>query len=148
MYVVLATCLGFAAALGRGKARNLFVGLATMIASAAPVYWIALVLQFFFYYRWHWLPSGGQHAVTGSGPETITGIDWLDCILTLNAGTFWDSLQHLVLPMTAVVLGLLAVGTRLMIGAVEEELDKAYVRTARGKGCPSARSCSSTSCGR
>ena len=50
VYVVLATCLGFAAALGRGKARNLFVGLVTMIASAAPVYWIALVLQFFFYY--------------------------------------------------------------------------------------------------
>ena len=45
-------------------------------------------------------------------------------------------MQHLVLPMTAVVLGLLAVGTRLMIGAVEEELDKAYVRTARGKGLP------------
>ncbi len=136
VYVVLATCLGFAAALGRGKARNLFVGLVTMIASAAPVYWIALVLQFFFYYKWHWLPSGGQHSVTGSGPETITRVDWLDSILTLNAGTFWDSVQHLVLPMTAVVLGLLAVGTRLMIGAVEEELDKAYVRTARGKGLP------------
>ena len=38
--------------------------------------------------------------------------------------------------MTAVVIGLLAVGTRLMAAAVEEELGKHYVRTARGKGLP------------
>jgi peptide/nickel transport system permease protein len=135
VYVFLATGLGFAAAYGK-RWVNAGIRLGTMTLSAAPVYWLALVLQFFFFYQLRAFPGGGQLSITGSAPTTITRIAWLDSLLTLNFGSFVQALWHLVLPMTAVVIGLLAVGTRLMAAAVEEELGKHYVRTARGKGLP------------
>jgi peptide/nickel transport system permease protein len=139
VYVILATCLGCIAAYSAGKARSVVIQVLTMIASAAPVYWVALVLQFHLFYLFPVLPSGGQHSLTLPAPKTITNIDWLDSILTGNLPALGDALWHLVLPMTAVVLGLLAVGTRLMAGAVREELGKVYVRTARGKGMPEGK---------
>jgi len=136
VYVVVAGCLGCVAAYSAGKARGVLVQVFTMIASAAPVYWVALVLQFLFFYSIPILPSGGQHSLTLPGPTTITHIDWLDSVLTGNVPALADALWHLVMPTTAIVLGLLAVGTRLMAGAVQDELGKIYVRTARGKGLP------------
>lgn len=136
VYVILATILGCVAAYAGDRALGIVIQVGTMLASAAPVYWVCLVLQFFFFYAIPILPSGGQHSVDGTGPLSITRIDWLDAILTGNLPALGDALVHLVLPMTALVLGLLAVGTRLMAGAVREELGKLYVRTARGKGMP------------
>ncbi len=136
VYVVLAGTLGFVAAYDKGRSTGGFIRISTMIASAAPVYWVALVLQFVFFYAVPILPSGGQHSLTLDGPRTITQIDWLDSLLTANWPAFVDALWHLVLPMTVIVLGLLAVGTRLVTGAAADELEKLYVRTARAKGLP------------
>jgi peptide/nickel transport system permease protein len=135
-YVLLALALGFLAAYGPNSVRSVLIRLGTTVLSAAPVYWIALVMQFFFFYKLHWFPGGGQHDVKSAGPHTITRIDWLDSILTGNVSAFTDAVSHLVLPMTTIVIGLLAVGTRLTTGAVREELGKRYVRAARGKGLP------------
>jgi len=134
VYVILALVLGFVAAYGRLRARGVLIRLVTMTVSAAPVYWVALVLQFFLFYKVHLFPSGGQSSLAEAAPPTITRVVWLDSLLTLHLSAFVDALWHLVLPLTVVVLGLLAVGTRLMTAAVSEELEKNYVRTARGKG--------------
>jgi ABC-type dipeptide/oligopeptide/nickel transport system permease component len=139
VYVLLATVLGCIAAYGAGRTRSVVIQVATMTVSAAPVYWLALVLQFFFFFQFPILPSGGQYTVALGGPTPITNIAWLDSILTWNIPALGDALWHIVLPMTTIVLGLLAVGTRLMAGAVREELDKVYVRTARGKGLPESK---------
>jgi peptide/nickel transport system permease protein len=136
VYVLLATVLGCIAAYNHNRALGVGIQVATMLVSAAPVYWVALVLQFVFFYLVPIFPSGGQHALTAAGPMTITHIDWLDAMLTGNLPALADALWHLVMPLVAVVLGLLAIGTRLMAGTVREELDKLYVRTARGKGLP------------
>jgi ABC-type dipeptide/oligopeptide/nickel transport system permease component len=135
IYVCLSVVLGFAAAYRR-RSTSALIRFLTMFVSAAPVYWVALVLQFFFYSKLHIFPNGGQLAITDAGPTTITHCAWFDSLITLDFSDFFSALWHLVLPMTTVVLGLLAVGTRLMAGAVEEELGKHYVRTARGKGLP------------
>ena len=135
VYVCVSVVLGFAAAYGR-RATSAIIRFVTMLVSAAPAYWLALVLQFFFYSKLHIFPDGGQLAITAAGPTTITHCVWFDSLITLDFPDFFSGLWHLFLPMTTVVLGLLAVGTRLMAGAVEEELGKHYVRTARGKGLP------------
>lgn len=139
VYVLLATILGCIAAYNNNRTLGVGIQVATMILSAAPVYWVALVMQFVFYFLIPIFPAGGQHAMTVTGPLGITRIDWLDATLTLNLPALGDALWHLVMPLTAVVLGLLAIGTRLMAAAVREELDKLYVRTARGKGLPESK---------
>ena len=40
-----------------------------MTLSAAPVYWLALVLQFFFFYQLRAFPGGGQLSITGSASD-------------------------------------------------------------------------------
>jgi peptide/nickel transport system permease protein len=135
VYVCLSMVLGFIAAYGR-RGRSTGIRLITMALSAAPVYWLALVLQYLFYEQLHVFPNGGQLSITATPPTTITHIAWLDSLLTVNFSDLTGALWHLVLPLTAIVCGLLAVGARLMTGAVEEELGKHYVRTARGKGLP------------
>lgn len=139
VYVLLATALGCIAAYNNNRTLGVGIQVATMLVSAAPVYWVALVMQFVFYYLFPIFPNGGQHAMAATGPTPITRIDWLDSILTFNLPALADALWHLVMPLTAVVLGLLAIGTRLMAGAVHEELGKLYVRTARGKGLPESK---------
>jgi peptide/nickel transport system permease protein len=139
VYVLVAMLLGFVSAYGRRGARSAWVGFITMIMSAAPVYWVALVLQFFLFYRFKVFPSGGQHATASAGPKSITNIDWLDSLLHLNFGAFDDAVWHLCLPLITIVFGLLAVGTRLVTGAVAEELEKHYVRAARGRGLTERR---------
>jgi peptide/nickel transport system permease protein len=139
VYVVVAMVLGFFSAYRRRRARSALIGFGTMTLSAAPVYWVALVLQFVFFYRLGLFPAGGQHAPTSEGPGTITGIDWLDSLLHLDFSAFVDALWHLCLPLTVIVIGLIAVGTRLVAGTVGEELDKHYVRAARGRGLTERR---------
>ena len=139
VYVFLAMILGFVSAYRRRRARSALIAFVTITLSAAPVYWVALVLQFFFYYRLGLFPAGGQHGATSQGPGTITHIDWLDSLLHLNFGAFADATWHLALPLITIVIGLLAIGTRLVTGTVGEELDKHYVRAARGRGLTERR---------
>jgi peptide/nickel transport system permease protein len=58
----------------------------------------------------------------------------LDALLTGNLPVFGQAVAHLILPVTALVLGQLAVATRLTRAAVVEELGKPYVRAARARG--------------
>lgn len=139
VYILVAMLLGFFSAYSRRRAPSELMGFATMILSAAPVYWVALVLQFFFFYRVKVFPSGGQHAPASEGPAPITHVDWVDSLLHLNFASFGDALWHLCLPLITIVLGLLAVGTRLVSGSVREELEKQYVRAARGRGLSERR---------
>jgi ABC-type dipeptide/oligopeptide/nickel transport system permease component len=48
-------------------------------------------------------------------------------------------LKHLILPVTTIVLSLLAVGTRLTRATILEELSKPYVRVAASKGLSARR---------
>jgi len=48
-------------------------------------------------------------------------------------------LKHLILPVTAIVISMLAVGVRLTRSSMLQELNQQYVRTARSKGLTERR---------
>jgi peptide/nickel transport system permease protein len=98
------------------------------------VFWLAIVLQFVFFYKLGWLPLEGRRSITAEAPPLVTGFYSIDSLLAGRLDLFVDVLRHLLLPVIAVVLSLLAVGTRLVRGIAAHELDEPYVRTARGKG--------------
>lgn len=99
-----------------------------------PVFWLGLLAQLLLYQKLGWLPFGGRVSNEAVLPPTITGFLTIDCLLAGNLKTYWDALQHLVLP--AFVLGLepLAILARISRTALIEVMREPYIVTARAKG--------------
>jgi peptide/nickel transport system permease protein len=134
LYLVASFYLAVAAARRAGGWLDSSVRLGTMLGTGIPVFWLGMALQFFFFYKLHWLPLSGRFPIRDIPPPTVTGFLLIDSVLAGDPAALWASLRSLVLPALTIVLNLLAVGTRLSRAALIEEFDKLYIRTARGKG--------------
>jgi peptide/nickel transport system permease protein len=139
IYVVLSITLGILAATHPSGFVDLGIRLSVISGSAIPVFWLAIVLQLLFYTRLGWLPIGGRIGVHESSPPFLTGFFTIDSLAAGDFALFGSVLKHLILPVTTIVLSLLAVGTRLTRATVLEELSKPYVRVAASKGLSARR---------
>lgn len=139
IYLVLSCAFGLLAALNPRSAIDLLVRITVISGSAIPVFWLAIVLQLIFYSQLGWLPIGGRIGVHDSPPPSVTGFYTIDSLLDGDFGLFKTVVVHLILPVTTIVLSLLAVGTRLVRATVLEELQKPYVRVAASKGLSERR---------
>jgi peptide/nickel transport system permease protein len=134
VYVALSLALGILAALRPRGVVDLIIRIGAISGSAIPVFWLAIVLQLLFYTRLGWLPIGGRIDVHADPPPFVTGFFTIDSLLDGDVGLFLSVLKHMILPVTTIVLSLLAVGTRLTRATFIEELSKPYVRVAASKG--------------
>ena len=108
-------------------------------ASALPGFWVALVLQFVFFYKLRLFPALGRissEALISSHP---THFYLLDIILTGNYRALADVLAHMAMPVATLVLGRLSIVARMTRASLLQELQLDYVRTARSKGMSEAR---------
>lgn len=85
------------------------------ITSCIPEFWLALVLILLFSVTWHLLPSSGAYAL---GQE----------------GSFASRAEHLILPLTVVVLSHLWYYAYMLRNRLLEETAREYVLLARAKG--------------
>jgi ABC-type dipeptide/oligopeptide/nickel transport system permease component len=138
VYVCLSLALAVAAARRPGGRLDSGIRLFTMLGSGMPVFWLGMALQFVFFYKLGWLPLGGRFPIRET-PPVHTGFLLLDTLVAGRPGAFLDALRCLVMPSLAIVLNLLAVGTRMSRAALIGEYAQQYVRTARGKGVGSGR---------
>ena len=134
VYLILSVVLGTLAARNPGGVADGVIRVFSILSSAAPVFWIALLLQLVFFAKLNWLPSGGRLGVFDTPPPKTTGLYTIDALIHGQWSTFLAAADHLVIPVTAIVLSLLGIGVRLIRAGVLEELDQAYVRTAEAKG--------------
>jgi peptide/nickel transport system permease protein len=128
--------LGLLAARRRGIA-DAIVRLFATLSVSAPVFMLALVLQWLFFQKLGLLPVAGEYdpKLDYSSPLTVyTHMTLVDSLITGNWPIFTDALKHLVLPCLAVAaypLGAIAMMTR---ASVLEELGEDHVRMARALG--------------
>ena len=134
IYMLVSFFLAVAAARHPGGAVDALIRLLTMLGTGIPVFWLGMALQFLFFYRLHWLPLDGRFPIRDIPPPTVTGFLLVDSLVAGDLGAFWHALQSMALPALTIVLNLLAVGTRMSRAALIAELDRPYIRTARGKG--------------
>jgi peptide/nickel transport system permease protein len=134
IYLGLSAALGVTAALRPGGLLDLVIRVGAISGSAVPIFWLAIVLQLLFYTRLGWLPIGGRIGVHEDPPPFVTGFFTFDSLLAGDGRLLVSVLVHLILPVTTIVLSLLAVGTRLTRATFLEELGKPYVRVAASKG--------------
>jgi peptide/nickel transport system permease protein len=101
---------------------------------ALPVFWLALMAQFFFFGKLGWLPDGQRLPNSVDPPRSITRLYTIDSILTGNWHLLRLSAEHLILPVLVLAYGSLAVVTRMVRGGMIEVMNQDYIRTARAKG--------------
>lgn len=117
--VLLGVLTGLAAVSRRGSPIDRMLIGASLLGQAVPVFVSALVLILLLSVWVGVLPVQGMRDVR----ETYTGIP-----------AVLDLLRHMVLPVTALAIGHVAVMARLTRSGVADQLEQAHVVTARSKG--------------
>ena len=125
--------LGVVSALRRNRPTDHFSRIIALTGVSTPLFWSALLLQFFFYFKLDWLPAMGRSTIDIT---RYTGFILLDSILNWNWTAFGDAAIHMILP--AVTLAFYSMGylVRITRGSMLEVLEAEYVITARAKGLP------------
>ena len=119
--------LGIRKAIRDGTPFDLWTSSVVIVGNAIPsfLFAIALVVLFAGGSYFHWFPLRGMVS------ENWTDLDWPHRIL--------DYLWHMVLPITAMVIGSFASLTMLTKNCFLDEINKQYVTTARAKGLTERR---------
>lgn len=136
IYFLLSMVLGSLAAFKRNTGLDTGIRVFAVGSMSIPPYWLALLLQFLFYYVLRVLPVGYRLPIGMAAPAKITGFYIMDSLLTGNWETLGASITCMVLPVTSLVLGYCGITTRMMRTQLLQELRKDYIRTARSKGLP------------
>lgn len=131
IYIVAITC-GIYAARNRGGLFDVGSGAVFLGLWSVPVIWAGVMLITYFaneqYFRW--FPAAGLHDLQASNMAFFPS--WGET--GFSRGWLLDALWHLVLPVLCMTYGGFAVMSKVMRGAMLDNLSADFVRTARAKG--------------
>lgn len=115
---IFSFALGVLAALYRDRWPDQVIRVISIVGIATPSFWLAVLMILVF--------SSYLHVLPASGP------------LPSPAQNFGGYMARMILPSVALAFPLTGQMTRIVRTAMVEELDKDYVRTAKGAGLPNA----------
>jgi peptide/nickel transport system permease protein len=121
----------------RGGATDAGIRVGTMLSVSAPVFLLALGLQFVFAQKLGWLPVAGEYdpKLDYTHPLTVyTHMTVVDAALGLNFAILGSALTHLVLPAIAIAAYPTGVIAQMTRASLIEQLGEDHVRMARGLG--------------
>jgi peptide/nickel transport system permease protein len=136
VYTTVSIGLGVVAAVSQGRPLDYAIRVGALVGVGLPAFWLGLMLQIAFYRNLEWLPAAGRLDPFIAAPPRLTGLYVVDSVLTGHWQALGSSVQHLILPVVAVVVSRLAVGLKLTRISLLEVLGEDYIRTARSKGLP------------
>lgn len=128
--------LGILSAMHKDKLVDNVVRVLSYLGVVTPAFVFAILLVLLFGYVLNLLPTIGRISEGMARPPTITGLFTVDSLLTGNIGTFFNSIQHLLLPALALALGALAQEARITRSTMADNLTKDYVAAHRAMGIP------------
>ena len=128
--------LGVLSAMHKDKLVDNVVRVLSYLGVVTPAFVFAILLVLLFGYVLNVLPTIGRISEGVPRPPTITGLFTVDSLLTANIGTFFNSVQHLLLPAFALALGALAQEARITRSTMADNLTKDYVAAHRAMGIP------------
>ncbi|MDH5375954.1 MAG: ABC transporter permease [Candidatus Bathyarchaeota archaeon] len=118
--VAIAVILGVIAAVKHYSISDALASLGALVGYSTPNFWIALMAILVFALQLRWFPTSG----------TIT----LGITFSSPFHALLDHLEHLVLPVSILVLGWTAYLFRMVRSSMLEVLGQDYITTARAKG--------------
>jgi len=129
--------LGIGSAVRRNKPFDHITRVVSLIGVSLPIFWLALILQFYFAFQFSVLPYGDRlddiYYINKLVPN-ITGLVLVDSLLVGNLKMFFNGVEHIFLPAITLSFGTIAIVTRIMRNSMLEVLNLDYIKTARAKG--------------
>jgi peptide/nickel transport system permease protein len=118
--------------------------LAAFTATSLPPFILAIILLAVFYVGLYWFPperlsTNLSQDVRSPSFKVYTGFMTVDGLLNGRPDVSADAARHLVLPVITLSLLHWATLGRVTRATMIEELDKEYIRAARGRGIPHNR---------
>lgn len=132
--VLVGIPMGVIGGLTRGRFPDHATRIVTIAAVSMPVFWLAIVLQIFFFQKTNLLPAGGRLDPLLLPPTNITGFYLFDALWTGDTQAFSSALSHLILPAVTLAAVSLAVVAQMMRMSVVDVSGLDHVRAAEAKG--------------
>jgi peptide/nickel transport system permease protein len=134
--VVLGITLGAISAQNKDKWIDNVVRVISYLGVVTPSFVFAILFVLVFGYALGWFPTIGRLSEGVTPPPTVTGMYTIDALLAGDLATFWDALQHIVLPAMALAMGSMAQQARITRSSMSDNLTKDYIGAARALGVP------------
>ncbi|WP_413712384.1 ABC transporter permease [Rhizobium sp. Rhizsp82] len=131
--------LGVVASRFRDRPADYLARFFALFGSTVPVFWSGLLFLYLFTVKFGVIPGPGRLDARAVAPEFVTGMYTIDALIAGQFATFFNALEHLVLP--AFVLGWSVTGiiSRLVRASMLDALGQDYILAARAKGAGEAR---------
>ncbi len=98
-----------------------------------PVFWLGMIMQIIFGVNLHWLPISGRISpIIDYHP--ITGMIFIDSIITGNWPLLVDMLRHIIMPSVALGAVISSIFLRMVRGNMILALSQDYTKAARARG--------------
>jgi peptide/nickel transport system permease protein len=124
---------GVISALKRNKMLDHVSRVFSLAGASTPLFWMALLLQFIFYYKLGLLPAAGRLEVP---LDRVTGMVLIDSVITGNSAAFVDALRRLAMPSFCMAFWSMGYLVRITRSSMLEVLNTEYIVTAKAKGVP------------
>lgn len=138
--IFVGIALGTVSAVRRDSAVDHGTRVMALSGVSLPVFVLALLLQFIFYYHLGWFPADSRYSLeylaTDARITNYTNFYLVDTLLNGKVDMFIDVLWHLTLPAVTLSFASIAIITRMMRSSMLEVLGQDYIKTARSKGLP------------
>lgn len=137
---ILGVPLGMLAAVNRGRWIDHVVRMITLVGHSIPVFWFGVIGLVLFYAVLGWVGGPGRVDTYLEGlVEPRTGLLLLDSLLVGDYETFWNALNHIILPACILAYSAMAYIARMTRSFTLEQLGQDYVTAARAKGASGSR---------
>lgn len=133
--------LGAKAALNHNKPFDQFARVLAILGWSIPTFVFALLMLLVFYAKLDWFQPGQlstqfSQEVIKPGFTQYTHMMTIDSLLNLRFDIFLDSVRHLIMPVTTLMVVEVALLLKITRSSMLEEMRQDYVTTARAKGLP------------
>lgn len=118
----------------RGKAGEQVLDLTTSGVMAIPEFLWAIILILIFGVTWPLLPFIGRLGADLVQPAPLTGFLLIDSLLIGRLDIFFSALHHLILPATALAIGIAPLIMRVLRSSLIEVIQEDYITQARLRG--------------
>jgi peptide/nickel transport system permease protein len=132
--VTVGVSLGIVAAVKRNSWIDQVIRVVSLGGASMPIFWLALLAFYVFYYQLGWLPGTSRLSPGTSPPVFVTGTYVVDGLLAGDFRLVLDAVHHLILPAGVIAAYAVGVFARFSRAATLEALSQEYVEYARAKG--------------
>ncbi|MCC7274081.1 MAG: ABC transporter permease [Alphaproteobacteria bacterium] len=132
--VALGIPLGVVSALRRNSLLDHGLRVVTVSGLAIASFWLAMELQFLFAMKLAIAPLNGR--IAGFGPDTVTGLFIVDCLLSWDIESLGSAMRHLALPALTLALPAAATIVRFTRAGVLEVINSSSVLYQSAMGLP------------